>query len=315
MNKTVVTGAAGFIGSTLAEALIARSDSVVGIDCLTDSYDQTRKRANLAALVQSPNFEFVPADLCVAELEPLIVDADTVFHHAAQPGVRDSWSGNFDEYARDNILATHRLLEALRHSTARLVHASSSSVYGNAALQPTPESHVARPSSPYGVTKLAAEGLCSAYAENWGVPVLMLRYFSVYGPRQRPDMAIHRVIEAGLNGTSFPIFGDGSARRDAVFVEDVADACLRATASDWAPGAVVNIGGGNPVTLSELLDEISGALAVHIDLDQLGAQAGDVASTSACIELAGEILGWEPSTPLADGLAAQISWHHEARHA
>src|SRR5687768_16907364 len=205
--RSIVTGSAGFIGSHLVDALLNRGDDVLGIDCFTPYYDRAAKRANLEAALASSSFEFIEADLRVADLVELLHDADLIFHQAAQPGVRLSWSEGFAEYVSHNVLATQRLLDAARAVEARrVVYASSSSVYGQAASYPTSEEQLPRPYSPYGVTKLAAEHLCSLYAETWGVPTVSLRYFSVYGPRQRPDMALHRLIKAGLSGEPFPLF-------------------------------------------------------------------------------------------------------------
>ena len=311
--KAVVTGVAGFIGSTLAEALTARGDSVLGIDCFTPYYERPLKEANLARLRIRPAFDLVEADLRTADLEGLIDGADAVFHQAAQPGVRLSWA-SFAEYDSHNVLATQRLLEAARSAAVgRLVFASSSSVYGNAPAYPTAEGDLPRPHSPYGVTKLAAEHLCSLYAGNWGVPTVALRYFTVYGPRQRPDMAMHRLLEAGLTGQRFPLFGDGSAVRDFTYVGDVVAANLAAAAADCPPGTVVNIAGGGSITMAGLLTLAGDLLDGPVSVDPLAAQPGDVQRTGGSIERAGQILGWEPRTDIRTGLAAQLEWHRSLR--
>src|SRR4051812_32930977 len=219
--RALVTGVAGFIGSTLAEALVGNGDVVVGVDCFTPYYDAAQKRANLQRLAATKQFTLAEADLRTAELPPLLDGVDVVYHQAGQPGVRLSWASGFAEYDSHNIIATQRLLEGARAAgVARVVYASSSSVYGNAPRYPTSEDDLPQPHSPYGVTKLAAEHLCNLYAANWGVHTVSLRYFTVYGPRQRPDMAMHRLIESALAGTPFPLYGDGSAVRDFTFVDD-----------------------------------------------------------------------------------------------
>src|SRR5437588_1336496 len=212
--RAVVTGVAGFIGSHLAEALVGRGHRVTGVDCFTPFYDPARKRENLATLVDDAGFDLVEGDICALDLAPVLDGADVVFHQAAQPGVRLSWSTSFAVYEQCNVLATQRLLEAARLAgVGRIVYASSSSVYGNAARYPTSEDALPRPHSPYGVTKLAAEHLCALYGANWGLHTVSLRYFSVYGPRQRPDMALHRLVEAALGGDPFPLYGAGGQVR------------------------------------------------------------------------------------------------------
>lgn len=300
----VVTGVAGFIGSHLAEALLARGDTVLGIDCFTPYYDPGTKRANVPAGV-----ELVEADLRTVDIGPLLDGAGVVFHQAAQPGVRLSWSEGFADYVGHNVLATHRLLEAaVAAGTPRVVYASSSSVYGQAPAYPTTEDDLPRPHSPYGVTKLAAEHLCGLFAANWGLSTVSLRYFTVYGPRQRPDMAIQRMLVAGLRGERFPLFGDGSAVRDFTYVGDVVAANLAAGDADVEPGTVCNIAGGGEITVTELLDLAGRTLGRPIDVERLPPQPGDVARTGGRIERAAQRLGWAPRTPIAEGVAAQAAW-------
>src|SRR5437879_4946163 len=221
--RALVTGAAGFVGSHLAEALLARGDTVVGVDCFTPYYDRSDKEQNIAAAVACAGFELVEADLRAADIEALLDGVDAVFHQAAQAGVRLSWSDGFADYVGHNVLATQRLLEAVQRArpAARVVYASSSSVYGNQPRYPTREDDLPKPFSPYGVTKLAAEHLCLLYADNWGVSTMSLRYFTVFGPRQRPDMSIHRLCEAAIHGVAFPCYGDGSQVREFTFVDDI----------------------------------------------------------------------------------------------
>ena len=305
--RVVVTGAAGFIGSTVADTLLADGHDVVGVDCFTPYYDETAKRANLP---RHERFTAVEADLCIAELEPLVDGADAVIHEAAQPGVRLSWSAGFGDYVAHNVLATQRLLEAaVAVGCPRLVCASSSSVYGQAPAYPTSEGDLPAPHSPYGVTKLAAEHLCGLYAANWGLSTVALRYFTVYGPRQRPDMAMHRLLEAGLNGKAFPLYGDGSAVRDFTFVADVAAATIAAANADVAPGTVLNVAGGAEITMAELLTLAGDVLGTDIEVAPEQTQPGDVARTGGTIDRARTVLGWEPKVGLREGLERQAEWH------
>src|SRR4051812_11462429 len=278
--RTLVTGAAGFIGSTLVDALLARGDSVRGVDCFTPYYGREAKQANVTGALGASGFELVEADLRVHAIDPLLDGVDVVFHQAAQPGVRLSWADGFGDYDGHNVLATQRLLEAAKAvGVKRLVYASSSSGYGNAPAYPTTEEDLPRPHSPYGVTKLAAEHLCNLYAANWGLPTVSLRYFTVYGPRQRPDMAFHRLIEAGLDGSAFPLYGNGSAVRDFTFVGDVVAANLAAAEADCAPGTVVNIAGGGSVTMRDLLELAGEVIGQPVVIDRHPPQAGDVERT------------------------------------
>jgi nucleoside-diphosphate-sugar epimerase len=308
--RAVVTGAAGFIGSTLTDTLLADGHDVVGIDCFTPYYEPERKRTNLDAALAHPHFELVNEDLRTADLAPMLTGSDVVFHQAGQPGVRLSWSDQFEEYSSNNVLATQRLLDAAHTvGIGRLVYASSSSVYGNAERYPTMESDLPRPQSPYGVTKLAGEHLCNLFAANWGLPTVALRYFTVYGPRQRPDMAFHRAVLASLSGEAFPLYGDGCQRRDFTFVDDAVDACMRAALADVEPGTVLNIAGGTTVELLSVLSIIEGLTGAPIALDRRDPAPGDVYETGGSIERARALLGWEPRVALDAGLAAQVEWH------
>src|SRR4051794_21169049 len=235
--RALVTGVAGFIGSTLADALLARGDHVLGVDCFTPYYERDTKEANLSGARGCDRFELVEQDLRTCDIDGMLDGIDVVFHQAGQPGVRLSWSDGFADYTSLNVLATQRLLEAAKRvGGTKIVYASSSSVYGNAAAYPTTENDLPRPHSPYGVTKLAAEHLCNLYASNWKLPTVSLRYFTVYGPRQRPDMATHRLLAATLSGTPFPLYGDGSAVRDFTYVDDAVAANLAAAEHDCEPG-------------------------------------------------------------------------------
>lgn len=315
LMRSLVTGCAGFIGSTLAEALLEAGHEVIGIDCFTPYYDSTRKRHNLLSALAHDRFEFVERDLRTADLVELMSDVDTIFHQAAQPGVRLSWSSGFAEYDSHNVLATQRLLDAAAHSTSlqRLVYASSSSVYGNAASYPTHEDVLPRPHSPYGVTKLAAEHLCSLYAENYDVPAVSLRYFTVYGPRQRPDMAIGRLVAAALEGATFTLYGDGEQIRDFTFVDDVVAANLAAASADVAPGFFCNVAGGASTTMNRLIDVITEVTANQLRVVRGAPQPGDVKETGGTIDRARKALQWEPRTTLQEGIRRHAAWYRGER--
>jgi nucleoside-diphosphate-sugar epimerase len=306
VQRALVTGVAGFVGSHLADALLARGIDVVGVDCLTPYYDVAVKRANVPAGIC-----LVETDLRDAALGALLDGVDVVFHQAGQPGVRLSWSSGFADYVGHNILATQRLLEACATSTRppRVVYASSSSVYGRAAAYPTSEADLPRPHSPYGVTKLAAEHLCGLYAANHGLSTVSLRYFTVYGPRQRPDMAMHRLIEAALHRTPFPLYGDGSARRDFTFVADVVAANLAAATAEVEPGTVVNVAGGGDIAVADLIELVGEVVGEPVPVERLPLQPGDVDRTGGSIERARDLLGWSPQVEVRTGVEAQVDWH------
>jgi UDP-glucuronate 4-epimerase len=305
----LVTGASGFIGSHLAEALVARGEHVVGVDCFTPYYDERVKRANLAALLAGDRFTLVEDDLRECAIADLLDGVDVVYHQAAQPGVRLSWSEGFADYVGHNVLATQRLLEACRGRDCRVVYASSSSVYGRARRYPTTEDDLPAPYSPYGVTKLAGEHLCGLYAENWGVTVVALRYFTVYGPRQRPDMAIHRLCEAALHGGRFPRYGDGSAVREFTYVDDVVAANMLAAGADVAAGTVMNVAGGSEITVSDLVALVEELAGSTIEIDPQPPQPGDTHRNAGAVDRARALLGWAPAVDLRDGLTRQIAWH------
>ncbi len=310
MPLAVVTGGAGFIGSHLAERLLREGWRVRVIDVLTDYYDPSVKRSNLEVCVSSPLFEFAQVDLATEDLLPLLRNAKSVFHLAGQPGVRGSWRDGFAEYARQNILATQRLLEAAALcQVPSFVYSSSSSVYGQALNFPSREVDLPQPHSPYGVTKLAAEHLVKLYAHNFGLHTVSLRYFTVYGPRQRPDMAIHRIIESCLRGTPFPMFGDGSAIRDFTFVGDVVEANIRAVSANAPTGSVLNVAGGSQVSLAAVMDAIQELTGRTITLDKQGMQPGDVPRTGGSTDEVQKILNWRPSVSIREGLRLQLEWH------
>jgi UDP-glucose 4-epimerase len=312
-TRVVVTGAAGFIGSHLCERLLADGHEVVGIDSFSDYYEQERKEQNLSVARARPNFTLEVADLVDADLERILDGATVVFHLAGQPGVRPSWGGHFDRYVHDNIVATQRLLESLRESQLRkLVFASSSSVYGDAEMFPTKESALPRPVSPYGMTKLAAEHLTFVYMRNFGIPATSLRYFTVYGPRQRPDMAFCRFMEALVDNQEIEIFGDGEQTREFTYVSDAVDGTVKAASADVV-GQIINLGGGSRVTVNRVLDTLEDISRIKARRLHLPAAPGDPRHTGASINLARERLGWEPRVSLREGLTRQWEWFQEAR--
>ncbi len=309
--KAVVTGAAGFIGSHLCSHLLDQGDEVVGVDCLTDYYDPQRKLANLAELSGRPGFTDCRLDLTTAPLTTLFEGCDVVYHLAGQPGVRGSWGEDFDPYLGRNILATQRVMEAARTMQLwKVVYASSSSVYGDSETYPTGEDLLPRPVSPYGVTKLAAEQLCELYRVTAGVPTASLRLFTVYGPRQRPDMAFTRLIEAALAGETFLLYGDGQQSRDFTYVGDVVAAMRLAATSPWT--GVANIGGGARTTMNAVIEKVQ-ALLGELQIVRLPSQRGDVRHTSADTTQARLGFGYDPQVSLDVGLermvdAARTRW-------
>jgi nucleoside-diphosphate-sugar epimerase len=305
-RRALVTGAAGFIGSHLTEALLSAGVSVLGVDRLSDYYDPALKAANLARFADRPCFEFVEAELSEVATPALLDGIERVYHLAGQPGVRPSWGRSFEVYASDNVMATQALLEAAREvSLERLVYASSSSVYGNAERFPTSETDRPQPLSPYGVTKLAAEHLCHLYAKSYGVPAVSLRYFSVYGPRQRPDMGFHRFIRAATTGEPVRIFGDGRQSRDFTYVGDIVAATL-AAGELGGPGEVYNVAGGSRVTVLDVLGMLERLLGTPIEVEHEEAARGDARDTSGDTTKAARELGYAPSVSLEEGLAAQV---------
>ena len=309
--RALVTGAAGFIGSTLSERLLAQGADVVGIDCFADYYPRAIKERNLHDAMATRGFRFIESRLQDADLAMLLGDRTHVFHLAAQPGVRKSWGRNFDIYTASNIEATQVLLEACtKHRLERIVFASSSSVYGDHAPMPMKEDTRPQPVSPYGVTKLAAEQLCYLYHVNHGLPTVSLRYFTVYGPRQRPDMAFHKFLRATALGEPITVYGDGEQTRDFTFVHDAVSATI-AAATRGVPPRVYNVGGGSRVTVHQVLDMIGRVTGrrplVTVDAEQ----KGDMRHTYADTSLARTDLGFVPAVGLEDGLAAQYEWLSE----
>ncbi|HVG86613.1 MAG TPA: NAD-dependent epimerase/dehydratase family protein [Vicinamibacterales bacterium] len=306
--KALVTGGAGFIGSHLCERLLDDGASVTAIDCFTDYYPRAIKEANIAAMRSRPGYRFVEASIAEADLPALLEGTTHVFHLAAQAGVRKSWGREFRIYTALNVDATQILLEAcVGRPIERVVYASSSSVYGDEASLPMHEELPLHPVSPYGVTKLAAEQLCHLYFVNHGVPTVSLRYFTVYGPRQRPDMGFHRFFSALLDGRPLVQYGDGQQTRDFTFVADAAWA-TQAAGVRGVPGRVYNIGGGSRVSLRQVFDLLGRVTGREVRVDRQPVQKGDMRDTYADTTRAQADLGFAPSVTLEEGLGAMYRW-------
>ena len=304
----LVTGAAGFIGSQLAEQLVADGASVIGLDCFTDYYARELKEANLAALRGKAGFRFVESTVQAADWPALLPGVTHVFHLAAQAGIRGSWGRGFRDYTAHNIDATQVLLEACRDAPLqRFVHASSSSVYGDGGTLPLREDAPLHPVSPYGATKLAAEHLCRIYHRTSGLPAVSLRYFTVYGPRQRPDMAFHRFLAALRDGSPVTLYGDGAQTRDFTYVADAVRATV-AAGQRGAPGAVYNIGGGSRVALNDALAAMARCTGRTASVRRAAAGKGDMRDTWADTSRAQRDLGYAPSVTLEQGISAQYAW-------
>ena len=306
--KVVVTGAAGFIGSHLTESLLAEGHEVLGIDAFTDYYPRRVKERNLEVARGYASFRLIEGGIQELELAEPLEGAGQVYHLAAQAGVRSSWGEEFRLYTDNNVLATQRLLEAaVRAGTPRLVMASSSSVYGDAAELPLRETTRCQPVSPYGVTKLAAENLGYLYGRLHGVPVVSLRYFTVYGPRQRPDMAFHLFLKAARDRQPIALFGDGRQTRDFTFIGDVVSA-TRAAADSGRPGCVYNVGGGERISMQRVLEVIEEVTGRSLQVRREAPQKGDMRDTFADTRAAAADLGFRSRTSLREGLVREWSW-------
>jgi UDP-glucose 4-epimerase len=306
--KALVTGAAGFIGSHLGEYLIEKGLRVVGIDSFVDYYPRSVKESNIAEMTKDEHFEFVEESLLEVDLSKLLDGVDVVFHQAAQAGVRASWGQSFKIYTDNNILATQMLLEACKESPVeKFVYASSSSVYGDTKDLPMRESSLPYPVSPYGVSKLAAEHLCCLYHRNFGIPAVSLRYFTVYGARQRPDMAFHRFFRWALEGNALEVYGDGQQSRDFTHVDDIVGANWLAL-EKGLPGEVYNIGGGSRVTLNEVIEMIKAMVGQELKVHYEGVQKGDVRHTFADMSKARGKLGYQPKVSIQEGLEREYEW-------
>jgi nucleoside-diphosphate-sugar epimerase len=312
-SRHLVTGCAGFLGSHLSERLVSEGHEVIGVDCFTSYYARATKERNIEHLRDEPGFHLLELDLARDPLEGLLEGVDWVFHLAAQAGVRGSFGERFACYVHNNVVATQRLLEqAARARPEAFVYASSSSVYGDATRYPTTEHAERRPVSPYGMTKVSTEELAGVYMRCFGVPVVGLRYFTAYGPRQRPDMAFSTFFRRVLAGRAVPVNGDGRQVRDFTFVDDVVEATL-AAAGHGRPGAVYNIGGGAPVRLLDALGLIGDLTGLPVEIEPRPCSLGDARRTGCDGELARTELGFDPCTELRDGLAAQLEWTLEAQ--
>ncbi len=306
--RCLVTGVAGFVGSHLAERLLADGHTVVGVDMFTDYYSRSIKERNLEKLRSTKGVTLIEDNLLTMNLHQLLQGIDWVFHQSAQAGVRASWGSEFAHYVDVNILVTQRLLEAAKHASAlrSFVYASSSSVYGDTVELPITENAVCHPYSPYGVTKLAAEHLCSLYHANFGVPTVSLRYFTVYGPRQRPDMAFHRFCKAVFEDKPIRLFGDGEQTRDFTYISDIVEANVRAASTVDAVGKVMNIAGGSRISLSNVVKLLQDVSHATIRYENVESQHGDVRHTFADITLAQKTLGYAPIVSLEEGLSREF---------
>ena len=306
--RCLVSGIAGFIGSHLAERLVRDGQEVIGIDCFLDYYPREVKEENLAGLKKSPNFHFQEANLLELDLPALVQKTDFIFHLAAQAGVRASWGESFSIYTENNIRATQRLLESCKgQKVSKFILASSSSVYGDAEEMPTSENSAPKPVSPYGLSKLACEHLCYLYWKNHKIPYLALRYFTVYGPRQRPDMAFHKFLRSALHGKEIEIYGDGNQTRDFTYISDIINATVKSISTD-AVAESVNLGGGSPATIWQVLNIIEDITGKRVRLRHIEEQKGDVRHTCADITKAQRILGYAPQVRLGEGLRKQFLW-------
>ena len=306
--KALVTGVAGFIGSHLAASLLDKGASVVGVDCFTNYYARALKERNLEENRLREGFRFAETTIQDADLPALLDGVTHVFHLAAQAGVRKSWGRDFEIYTTNNIQASQILLEAcVGRPLTRFVYASSSSVYGDSAVIPMREDALPQPVSPYGVTKLAAEQLCYLYHVNFGVPTTSMRYFTVYGPRQRPDMAFNRFIRAAQGDEPITLYGDGEQTRDFTFVADAVAATM-AAGERGVPGRAYNIGGGSRVSMNDVLKIIERVAGHPLKVTREDAQKGDMRDTYADTSLARRDLGFSPKVPLEEGIQAEYRW-------
>lgn len=304
----LVTGAAGFIGSHLCKKLIRNGGHVLAVDGFTDFYPRRMKEKNIQPVVNHPHFHLVSQDLLDLDLNSMLEKIDVVFHMAAQPGVRTSWGSDFSVYTRNNIDATQRLLEAAKTSDIKkFIYASSSSVYGSCPQLPMIETSTLHPFSPYGVTKLAAENLCHLYHKNYGIPCVSLRFFTVYGPGQRPDMAFHKFFKAIAEKREITVFGDGQQTRDFTFIDDIIRANL-SSIENGRPGETYNLGGGTQKKLADILTVIEEISQTELKIRYVEREKGDVPHTYADIQKAKRDLNYAPRVSLEEGLKLEWEW-------
>lgn len=307
VRSVLVTGCAGFIGSTLTEELLSQGYHVIGVDALTENYEAWVKEKNMSNVVNHPLFQYIESDLRLLNLSELLQNVEVVFHQAAMPGVRSSWGADFQQYVNHNVSVTQKLLEAVKESRVqKIIYASSSSIYGS-MVGPTKETQTPAPYSPYGVTKLAAEHLCQLYFHNYRVPVVSLRYFTVYGPRQRPDMAFHRFIHNMLTDKPITVYGDGQQTRDYTYIRDAVQANLLAM-EKGRPGQVYNIGGSSRTSLNQVIEWLGEIMNKRPQVINAAKQPGDPQHTWANIDKAGQELGYNPAFPLKLGLRKQVAY-------
>jgi len=307
--KHLITGSAGFIGSNLAKKLLAEGEEVIGIDCFTDYYARELKENNIKEILNNPNYTFLEKDLLKTDLKELIKDVDYIYHQAAQAGVRSSWGEDFEIYNQNNILLTQKLLEAAKESRQlkKIVYASSSSVYGDTDQIPMTEKQRLQPVSPYGVSKLAGENLCYLYYKNFNVPTVSLRYFTVFGEGQRPDMAFHIFIKAFLQGEIINVFGDGEQSRNFTYVGDIARANILAAQNSPA-GEIINVGGTNTVKLNQSLELMKQIIGSDTKIIYSKKVKGDVKHTAADISKADQLLGYSPEVTFKEALEREVNW-------
>ncbi|RCW62242.1 MULTISPECIES: NAD-dependent epimerase/dehydratase family protein [Halanaerobium] len=307
--KHLITGSAGFIGSNLAKKLLAEGEEVIGIDCFTDYYARELKENNIKEILNNPNYTFLEKDLLKTDLKELIKDVDYIYHQAAQAGVRSSWGEDFEIYNQNNILLTQKLLEAAKESRQlkKFVYASSSSVYGDTDQIPMTEKQRLQPVSPYGVSKLAGENLCYLYYKNFNVPTVSLRYFTVFGEGQRPDMAFHIFIKAFLQGEIINVFGDGEQSRNFTYVGDIARANILAAQNSPA-GEIINVGGTNTVKLNQSLELMKQIIGSDTKIIYSKKVKGDVKHTAADISKADQLLGYSPEVTFKEALEREVNW-------
>jgi len=306
--KVCVTGVAGFIGSNIAEKLLAKGIEVIGVDCFTDYYDLAFKKSHLAPIIGHEKFQFFQTDIMDFDFKSALNKGDSIIHEAAQAGVRASWGKEFEIYTRNNIHSTQFVLEQTKDiGLKKFVFAGSSSVYGDVKTFPMNEEDKPRPVSPYGVSKLAAEHLVMLYHKNFNVPGISLRYFTVFGPGQRPDMAFHRFCKALITDTEMPVYGNGEQTRDFTFIDDIANGTIAAMESDIS-GEVINLGGGSRISLGECIEILESIAGKEAKIDRGGFQKGDVHHTAADISKAQKLLGFNPKITVAEGLKAEYRW-------
>lgn len=305
----LVTGSCGFIGSNLCQSLLEEGHTVTGIDAFTGNYSEKIKRSNQEKLMDFTSYKHLEVDVLNTQLVPILMEKDIVFHLAGEPSVHNSWGGDFQTYANRNIVLTQKILRAaVEVQTPKFVNSSSSSIYGRILKSPTLEEDNKSPISPYGVTKLAAENLVTLFGSEFGLNTVSLRYFTVYGPRQRPDMAFNKLISAGLTGNSFPLHGDGTQTRDFTFVSDVVEANKLAAFSNVSPGSVFNIGGGSPVSMKKVIEMLEEIMDIKIDIESTPLGLGNPMVTMSDCSAAEGVFGWRAKVDIYNGLIQQVDW-------